>query len=138
MHGRDEPLDPDEHALLRRAVLEHVRSERRRVYAPLLHVGAPGEAHEVFAAADPPDHALATDLLAALIHRAGRYCPDPLVWLTRNRELVHEDLDARWLAAALAATREAGQPLRMVVVTRQGWRDPRSGAMRTWVRLRAR
>ena len=138
MHGRDEPLDPDEHALLRRAVLEHARSERRRVFAPLLHVGTPAQAHEVFAAGDPPDHGLATDVMASLLRRAGGYCPAPLVWLTRNRDLVHEDLDARWLAAALAASQEAEQPLRMVVVTRQGWRDPRSGALRTWVRLRSR
>ena len=62
--------------------------------------------------------------------------PAPWVWLTRSGELALHDLDVAWLAAAATAYAEAGADLTMVVVTRRGWRDPRSGVGRTWVRLR--
>jgi hypothetical protein len=60
----------------------------------------------------------------------------PLVWLTRPGDLVDQDVDLAWLAGARQAFGEAGVPLVFVVVNRQGWRDPRSGLQRTWVRLR--
>jgi hypothetical protein len=59
------------------------------------------------------------------------------VWLTRPGELALHDLDVAWLSAAASAYAEAGADLTMVVVNRRGWRDPRSGAGQTWVRLRA-
>ena len=62
----------------------------------------------------------------------------PLVWLTRPGELDLQDVDAAWLAAARTAYAEAAAPLTMVVVTRRGWRDPRSGVRREWKRLRQR
>jgi hypothetical protein len=64
--------EPVPHALgvvLRRAALEHARAEHRRGYPPLLHVGFPGGAEEVFALmqGDPSDHAIRADVLAALL-----------------------------------------------------------------------
>ena len=140
MEGIHEPLSPQVHATLRRAVLDHARSERRRTFAPLLHVGSPGGVQAVFAlgADEPADHALRTDVLAALLRRTALPGRSPLVWLTRPGDLDLQDVDAAWLAAARSACAEADLWLTMVVVTRQGWRDPRSGASRTWKRLRAR
>ena len=85
----------------------------------------------------PLDHALRTDVVAAMLARV-RAEPAPLVWITRPGDLCLQDVDAVWLAAARAATAEAGRALTLVVVTRQGWWDPRSGATRTWRRLRVR
>ena len=110
----------------------------------MLHVGVPGglvvslDLDEV----EPSDPGLRTDVVAALRvrarHGAAQELDEPLVWLTRTGALGLQDVDARWLAAACAAYDEAGAPLAFVVVNRQGWRDPRSGVSRTWVRLRPR
>ena len=136
--------EPVPHALgvvLRRAALDHGRAEHRRGFPPLLHVGFPGGAEEVFAIApgDPADHAIRADVLAAMLqrvrHAAGAV---PLVWLTRAGPLVLQDVDAAWLSAARTATAEAGVTLTMVVVTRHGWVDPRSLVRRQWKRLRER
>jgi hypothetical protein len=139
VEGIGEPLTRSLHHMLRRAVLEHAVSERRRVFAPLLHVGTPGGSQALFAAGPltATDHALRTDIVAALLRRTSGV-DGRLVWLTRAGGLELQDVDAAWLAAARAAAGEAGVPLTMVVVTRHGWRDPRSGAGRTWKRLRAR
>ena len=137
MDGLSEPLPRQTHALLRRAVLAHAAHERRRVYPPTLHVGVPGDrvACLAVATAEPSDPGLRTDLVAALRVRAG-VRSDQLVWLTRSGGLELQDVDARWLAATRAAFDEAQAPLTFVVVNRRGWRDPRSGLSRTWVRLR--
>ncbi|MDN4163101.1 hypothetical protein [Nocardioides abyssi] len=127
--------------LLRRAVLDHARSERRRVHLPLVHVGVPGGVERVLAVRpeDRFDHALRADAVAAMRAATRRDGADePLVWLTRTGELDLQDVDAAWLAAACTAYAEAGAPLVMVVANRRGWRDPRSGAGRTWQRLRER
>lgn len=143
MEGIAEPLERRLHEALRRAVFDHALSEPRRVFAPLLHVGRPGGAQAVFAfgAGEPADHSLRTDVVAALLRRTRPPdSPDsgPLVWLTRPGPLDLQDVDAAWLAAARAAGAEAGLPLTLVVVTRSGWRDPRSGVGRVWKRVRAR
>lgn len=140
--GLVEPVPPALHRLLRRAVLDHALSERRRVHLPLVHVGVPGEGERVFAVRreDGLDHGLRTDVAAALLAVAGR-SPGPvppLVWLTRSGALDLQDVDAQWLAAARAAYAEAQVPLLMVVANRKGWRDPRTGTARTWQRLRHR
>jgi hypothetical protein len=139
VEGIHEPVTRSLHRTLRRAVLEHAGSERRRIFAPLLHVGTPGGPQALFAPGPLPatDHALRTDVMAALLRRTSAI-DGRLVWLTRPGDLELQDLDAAWLAAARAAGAEAGVPVTMVVVTRHGWRDPRSGAGRTWKRLRAR
>jgi hypothetical protein len=135
----DAPLAPATAARLRRAVLSLRAVERRRVFGPVLHVGEPGGCEVPFAVrpAQPMEHALRADVVAALLPRLAA-SPErpPLVWLTRPGELCLQDVDAAWLAAARTAFAEAGLPLTMVVVTRQGWWDPRSGLRREWKRLR--
>ena len=140
MEGLVDPLPPDLHAALRRAALDHALSERRRLFTPALHVGSPGGVQAVLALASGErlDHALRTDLVAALRHRVAGEVPAPVTWLTRPGDLALQDLDALWLAAARAAWAEAGASLTLVVVDRHGWRDPRSGLTRTWRRLRRR
>jgi hypothetical protein len=140
VEGLVEPLPPDLRVALRRAALDHALSERRRHFTPALHVGCPGGPQAVLALepGERLDHTLRTDVVAALLARATRFGPDPLVWLTRSGDLGLQDLDALWLAAACAASAEAGTPLTLVVVNRHGWRDPRSGTSRTWRRLRRR
>jgi hypothetical protein len=137
--GLGEPLAAPVRRALRQAVLDHAVSERRRTYLPLLHVGFPGVRDVLHPARhdEPVDHGLRADLVAALVRRAG-LGGTPLVWLTRPGDLVLQDVDAAWLAGARQAFGEAGLPLVYVVVTRNGWRDPRSGLERHWVRMRRR
>lgn len=134
-----EPLEPATAAMLRRAVLRLCTGERRRVFGPVLHVGHPDGPVATYAV-DPRarlDPAVRTDLVAALLRRLPAPGPAPLVWLTRTGELALHDEDAVWLAAALQAFAESGRSLTLVVVTRRGWWDPRSGVRREWKRLRA-
>ena len=135
-----EPLAPTTAEALRRAVLLLRSSERRRAFAPVLHVGSPG-AHAAsydVAPREPLDQSLRADVVAALLRRVGWERADPLVWLTRPGELFLHDVDAAWLAAADQSCSETGRPLTFVVVTRQGWWDPRSDVRRVWKRLRGR
>ena len=143
--GLQAPLGAAQARLLRRAVLDHVRAEPRRVHPPLLHVGRPGGPETVFPADDPgvADHHLRTEVLQAMLRRVGALEEDqaptpPLIWITRHGPQDLQDVDAVWLATARSATAELGLPLTMVVVDRHGWRDPRSGLERRWRRLRAR
>jgi hypothetical protein len=146
VEGLTEPLAARTRALLRRAVRDHaamMARDRRRSCPPVLHVGVPGERVATVdvglgVAADgigPIDPGLRTDMVAALRVRAGRRA-DELVWLARSGGLELQDVDAEWLAATRAAYAEAEAPLAFVVVNRHGWRDPRSGLGRTWVRVR--
>lgn len=129
--------------LLRRAVHEHATVERRLHYVPILHLGVPGKAHEVFAIVrgEPLDQALRTDIVAAMRrhHERGGPTHEPtLVWLTRSGDLELQDIDAEWYAAARQAYAEADQPLRFAVVSRRGWHDPATGGRREWARARPR
>ena len=135
--GLSEPLTRDVRALLRRAVGAHAASERRRSYPPALHVGVPGGRHAAVALdpAEPADHGLRTDVVAAMRVRAG-IATEQLVWLTRMGSLDLQDVDWLWLAAARAAYAEAEAPLTFVDVNRRGWRDPRTGLTQTWSRVR--
>lgn len=140
MEGIREPVDRPTASVLRRAVLDHVRAERRRSFPALLHAGCPGGAEEVFAIGSgaPLDQALRADVVAALLHRARSRGAVPLLWLTRPGGLDLEDVDAAWVSSARTAGAEAGVDPTLVVVTRQGWADPRSGVRREWKRLRQR
>ena len=130
-----DPLPRATALLLREAVRRHTIAERRRRFAPVVHVGRPG-GREWCAAATirDTDHALRSDVMAALLARAG--AGSHLVWLTRPGELSPHDVDQAWLAAAASAWAEAGCDLSWVVVTRRGWSDPRSGLRREWQRMR--
>ncbi|CAN5383368.1 hypothetical protein BH09ACT6_BH09ACT6_19020 [soil metagenome] len=129
---------PAPERFLRRMVVDHVTSERRRTFPPVLHVGRPGLSVADLPLDDEPfDHALRTDALEAMVRRLhDPDAPRPLVWLTRRGTLEAQDIDLRWSSAAQAAAAELSHDLPMVVVTRQGWRDPRTGAAHTWRRLR--
>ncbi len=127
----------------RQAVLDHVATEHRRTFCPVVHVGEPGEGAAALVVARPPggpqlDHALRTDAIEAMT----RSLPDrggvrvPLVWVTRSGTLEVRDDDLAWASATASAGSELGVDLSMVVVTRRGWIDPRTGASRTWRRLR--
>jgi len=142
MPGLTEPLGADRAKALRRLVLAFKAAEHRRVFEPVLHLASPGglRASYDIGRDEVMDPTLRTDVVAALLLRA-RTDTDtdpPLVWMTRRGELAWHDVDASWLTAADAAYSEAGLPLTMVVVTRLGWYDPRSGVRRQWRRLRER
>jgi len=134
-----DPLTRQTHALLRRAVLDFRLAEKRKAFAPVVHVGVPGTVDLTYEPRrdERLEHGLRADLVAAFLRAAGADLV-PLVWVTRTGELVLEDADAAWLSAARSAYAEAGLPLTMVVVTRRGWWDPRSGRSREWMRLRRR
>lgn len=135
MPALEDPVPRPTALLLREAVRRHAAGERRRRFAPVVHVGHPGvREHCVPAALHGTDHALRADLMAALLARCPVPCP--LVWLTRPGELVTHDVDAAWLSAASTAAAEAGRDLAWVVVTRHGWWDPRSDLRRVWRRIR--
>lgn len=129
-----DPADVAAVRMPRAAVRALAATERRRRFAPLLHVGVPGvRAMTVAAHPAGTDLALRCDMVAAMLARTrGGH----LVWLTRPGELTLHDVDAAWLAAATAAYAEAGRDLTWVVVTRRGWWDPRSDVRRTWQRMR--
>ena len=84
------------------------------------------------------DHALRTDVVSAMLTRVREPGEVPLVWLVRPGTLEPHESDLAWHRAAVASAAELGLPVRMVVVVRHGWRDPRSGVQRTWARLRDR
>jgi len=136
--GIVEPVPDALQRLLRLAVLELVNGERRRQFPPMLHVGTPGGPTATFEPDGPLDQALRVDVVEALVRRAGCGPAPSLVWLSRPGPLDTQDLDLLWLAAAATAARELGVGLRMVVVDRRSWRDPRTGVGRQWRRLRRR
>jgi hypothetical protein len=129
---------------LRRLVLDHKASEHRLRFPPLLQAGSPGRV--LWRCTEPPgpggglDLALRCDALAAVLHQAARTGADEdaLVWLTRAGDLAVQDVDLDWLRAVTTVNAETGRRLAFVVVTRQGWHDPRTGERRTWRRLRDR
>lgn len=134
-----DPLPRATALVLREAVVRHATTERRKRFAPLLHLGRPGTTERtVPAALADTDHAVRCDQVAAVLARLPEDQPgkEPLVWLTRPGDLAVEDLDMAWLSACATACAEAGRDLTWVVVTRHGWRDPRSGLGRTWRRIR--
>ena len=135
-----EPVPRPLQALLRRAVLDHVTVETRRCFPPVLHVGVPGLVTRSYEEEprEPHDLSLRVDIVSALVRRTRRPGPPPLVWLVRPGPVTDQphDADLAWLAATRAAGGELGLALPMVVVGRHGWRDPRTGVGRTWVRLR--
>lgn len=136
--GLREPVDRTVQRLLRRAVVDHALGERRKVYAPVLHVGVPGARSRRFEVDAPLDHALRTDIVEAMMRPAVAKRVVPLLWLTRRGDMAPEDVDAAWCAAVGSAGCELGLALGLVIVTRRSWHDPRTGVSRTWKRIRER
>ncbi len=134
----EEPVSRTDQALLRRLVLQHKAVERRHRFPAELHVGGPGrpEVGRVVESAADLDHALRCEVLGAILLRAG--AASTMAWLTRPGDLAAQDVDLAWLRAIAASSGEIGRPVRFVVVTRSGWRDPWTGVGRTWARLRQR
>lgn len=134
-----EPVPRGLQRVLRCAVLEHARHERRRVFPPAVHAGLPGRVTATWVidpATDPLDHALRVDVVEAMLRRVRRPGPGSLVWLTRPPGPPLLEVDLAWLGAARTAGAELGMWLPMVVVTRRGWHDPQSGVGRRWERVR--
>lgn len=139
--GLVEPLPRGLRHGLRAAVFELLRIGRVRRFPATLSVGVPGGARVVWPL-DPPhhedDHALRTEVVSALLHRARDLTETPVCWLTRAGAASWHDLDAAWLSPAVCAFAEADVPLVWVVVTRTAWWDPRSDLCVSWKRPRAR
>ncbi len=125
---------------LRTAVVEHRRSEVRREHPVGVHAGPPGGPRARFVApwpgppgraggAEPLDHAARCDVVGRLLD-ALPATPVPLLWLTRPASHEDPDEDRAWLAAALGAAAERGVDPHWVIVTTEGWHDPRSGVLR--------
>ena len=134
----EEPVSRADQALLRRLVLDHKASERRHRFPAVLHLGGPGRAEtgRVDESEAELDHALRCDVLEAMLRRSRG---GPLMtWLTRPGDLEVQDVDLAWLRAVTAVNGETGRSLPYLVVTREGWRDPRTGVGRSWRRLRNR
>ncbi|HWJ83431.1 MAG TPA: hypothetical protein VNS55_14425 [Nocardioides sp.] len=134
-----EPVPRALQRVLRRAVLELALGERRREHPPVLNVGLPERDPRRFRAEpdEALDHALRVDVVQAMLRRSLERSVVPLIWLTRM-EGEDWECDVAWGAAVRAAGAELGVSLGLVVVTRHGWHDPRSGVGRTWKRIRAR
>jgi hypothetical protein len=130
-----EPLSLGDRRVLRTAVLQLARSDRRRHIPPVLHVGVPGGPTTTVVDDPEWDHGLRTEIVGAVL-RARR--DPPWVWVTRSGPLSLQDVDAAWLGPATAAAHERGADPAYVVVTRHGWLDPRSGLLRQWRRIRPR
>ena len=130
-----DPVTPNDRRLLRAAVLDLVTNERRRSFPSVLHVGTPGGRAACLVDDRSWDHALRTEIVGALLRSLD---DPPWVWLTRTGTLTTQDVDLAWLAATVAAARERGADPAFVVVTRHGWRDPRTDTTREWRRIRRR
>ncbi len=133
-------IEPHLARALRRAVLDHRATSSRSETA--LHLGDPAgpRVRYVVRRDEALDAALRVDVVAALLVRLRDEATVDgcLVWLARPGDLDWQDADADWLSAARTALAEAGVALRFVVVTRDGWVDPRSGTGVVWKRLRDR
>jgi len=133
-----DPLDLRSRRALRALVFAlHRRTATTRTQFPLrVCVGGPdGVVGEfVVSATDRLDLPARTDVLGALVDAATS--PTPWVWIERRGLLEDHLADAAWLAATLQVAAESGRDLGFFVVTRKGWRDPRSGASHAWVRPR--
>jgi hypothetical protein len=129
-------LDESMQAALRREVFALRRHTRARVFPPRIHVGLPSGSHDAVPDPSSADHALRTDLVAALLRQQ---TGAPGAWLTRVGFPELHDLDLAWWSAARSAFAEAETPLPwFVVITKSGWHRPETGEQRSWQRLRLR
>lgn len=131
------PIDRLTHQVLRAAVLELREAESRRRFPMALHAGLPGTAVSLEPAhLRRADVGLARELTLILLERAGRAHERPFCWLTRPGALTVHDADLFWDAAVRWAAQALSSSVSLVVVTREGWFCPTTGATRSWRRLR--
>ena len=124
---------------LRDAVHALRSGTRRRLFAPVLHVGTLGGPEVTYDAGDAPDLGLRAEIAAALVSRALVVAPGPEAWLTRVGTPEPHDVDLAWLPPVRRAFAEAGLTPRCVaVVTKNGWYDPVLDQTVVWDRLRIR
>jgi hypothetical protein len=131
-----EPVPSATVRLLRQAVLALAVGEHRHRFPAVLHVGTPGGVVSTVVDDRGWDAGLRADLAGAVLRAVRR--PAALAWLTRPGDLTFQDVDAAWLGPLLRGAEEGHVDLTYVVVTRHGWRDPRSGVGREWKRIRDR
>lgn len=130
---------PREERLLRLEVGRLRQRETRRVFDPAVYVGTPGGPRDSFVlrARDLPavDQAVRIEVVAALLEATDASLR--AAWLVRPGSAEPHDADVQWLAAAGTAFAMHDRPLEgFYVFTRYGWRDVRTGASRSWKRLR--
>lgn len=135
--GLHEPLPLLLRRVLRGAVHEHARTERRRTFPAVLHVGIPGGPTRTFEVLPEErlDLALRVEIVEAMARSSLGNGAVPLVWLTRMAQGAETE-DLAWAAAVGHAAGELGVRLDLVVITRRAWHDPRSGAGQSWARVR--
>lgn len=134
------PITRTEHSVFRAAVIEFKEATPRGRAPVTVCVGVPGRAvaRHVVEPGQALDQALRTDVAAALLQQTSGAATQRWAWLTRGGSLALHDADVAWSAAWYAACAESGVDVLFVVVTRTGWRDPRTGVQREWSRLRRR
>jgi hypothetical protein len=124
---------------LREAVHALRAGTRRRVFAPVLHVGTLGGPEVTYDAGAGVEVGLRAEIAAALVSRALVEVDRPEAWLTRVGEPEPHDVDLAWLPPVRRAFAEAGlRPRCVAVVTKNGWYDPFLDARVVWDRLRIR
>ncbi len=138
-HTPGPPVPASRREALRREVGALRAREGRRIFDTTVHVGVPGGERDGFVvrAQDLPvlDDALRVDVWSRLLETA-----DPswrVAWLARSGGLELYEADHLWLSSALRGFAVHGRHLEaFYVLTREGWRDVRTGAQRRWKRLR--
>ena len=130
----------DENTRLLRQEVGLLRArESRRVFDVALTVGELGGERDSFVlrAQDVPamDTGLRIDVVSSLV---GQTAPEAVcAWVTRPGVPHPHDVDLEWLSAAIIAFGMHGRELAgFYAITRTGWLDVRTGARRTWKRLR--
>ena len=134
------PITRTEHSVFRAAVIEFKETMPRGRAPVSLQVGVPGRsvARHLVEPGQSLDQALRTDIASALLQQTATAGTQRWAWLTRGGSLALHDADVAWSAAWYAACAEREVEVPFVVVTRTGWRDPRTGVQREWSRLRRR
>lgn len=134
--------DTETRADLRLTVHQFRRSNRRRVFPPVLHVGAltgPAVHWPLEDDSPAPDAGLRAEIASALLSRALLDHDRPAWWLTRVGVPEPHDLDLAWAPVLDRVSAEAGiEPRCIVVVTKAGWFEPLGDDRATWTRLRVR
>ena len=131
-----DPVPSRDRRLLREAVLDLATTEHRHHFPPVLHVGTPGgtDRHR-----DRRPRGGTTGCGPRWwAPCSGRSRTRAWVWVTRVGPLSLQDVDVAWLGPTVTAAHERGSDPAFVVVTRHGWRDPRSGVGQEWRRIRRR